>query len=104
MNEIFKRIWQRVYPYGRKVYEWLRPAIEYLRVLYQRVADYYRTHPKARKFSLILGPPLLAFFILILVVLIDSPGKTELGRIQNQVASEVYSADSVLLGRYYTQD
>jgi penicillin-binding protein 1A len=104
MNEIFKRIWQRVYPYCRKVYEWLRPALDYLRTLYEKVAVFYRAHPRVRKLTLILGPPLFAFFTLILVVLIDSPGKTELSRIQNQVASEVYSADSVLLGRYYTQD
>jgi penicillin-binding protein 1A len=32
------------------------------------------------------------------------PGKKDLKEIQNPIASEVYSADSVLLGRYYQQD
>lgn len=32
------------------------------------------------------------------------PDQSELKRIQNPVASEVYSADSVLLGRYYIQE
>lgn len=39
-----------------------------------------------------------------MVVWIETPSNRELRNIQNQVASEVYSADSVLLGRYYTQD
>ena len=104
MNEIFKRIWQWLGPYGRKLQEWLRPALEYVNKIADRTREYFRTHPKARKVTLFLGPPIACFLILITVVLIDSPGKTELGRIQNQVASEVYSADSVLLGRYYTQD
>ena len=50
------------------------------------------------------GPPLLFLFILLIVLLIETPSKQELRNIQNQVASEVFSADSVLLGRYYIQD
>ncbi|MEJ1240720.1 transglycosylase domain-containing protein [Chryseolinea sp. T2] len=104
MNEIFKRIWHWLHPYWRKFREGIQPALEYTNGIINRIREYYRTHPRARKLTLFLGPPLACFLILITVVLIDSPGKTELGRIQNQVASEVYSADSVLLGRYYTQD
>src|SRR4029079_6476545 len=50
--------------------------------------------------SIVLGPPLL----FLLVIWIEIPSKRALRDIQNEVASEVYSADSVLLGRYYTQD
>lgn len=65
---------------------------------------YFKTHPKQRKWtiicSIIFGPPLL----FLLVVWIEIPSKRALRNIQNQVASEVFSADSVLLGRYYIQD
>lgn len=104
MNEMFKRIWQYVYPYARKVYDRTQPARQKALAAYERVREYFRTHPKVRRLTFILGPPLTCFLLLILVVLIETPGTTELRRIQNQVASEVYSADSVLLGRYYTQD
>jgi penicillin-binding protein 1A len=71
---------------------------------YKRISDYFRTHPKQRKWAIIasavFGPPLLFLF----VVWIEIPSKRALRNIQNQVASEVYSADSVLLGRYYIQD
>jgi len=86
------------------IYRKLRPVLRFLAVRYGRVREYYRTHPKARRWSIagavILGPPLLLF----LLVLIQIPSKRALRNIQNQVASEVYSADSVLLGRYYIQD
>jgi penicillin-binding protein 1A len=93
----------------------MHPAIEKLKQFllklllpgkkqYQRVGHYFKTHPKQRKWTIagsaLFGPPLL----LLLVVWIETPGYRDLKNIQNQVASEVYSADSVLLGRYYIQD
>lgn len=42
--------------------------------------------------------------LLLFVVWLETPWNSELRNIRNQVASEVYSADSVLLGRYYIQD
>ncbi|MBD1396392.1 transglycosylase domain-containing protein [Pontibacter sp. JH31] len=52
---------------------------------------------------------LLAFTFFYLVVYTglvggDMPSRNELKAIQNNTASEVYSADQVLLGRYYIQD
>lgn len=71
---------------------------------YHQIIHYYQTHPVARKRSIIgsiiLGPP----FLLLLVILIETPSKRSLRYIRNQVGSEVYSADSVLLGKYYIQD
>jgi penicillin-binding protein 1A len=104
MQEFLKRIKRQV----RFGYVWAyrkaRPLLHYLALRYAQVREYYRTHPKARKWTIagliIGGPPLL----LLLVVWIEVPGKRALRNIQNQVASEVYSADSVLLGRYYLQD
>ena len=44
-------------------------------------------------------------YVLVLAGLFGSlPDQLELKRIQNPVASEIYSADSVLLGRYYIQE
>ena len=81
-----------------------RVALQPVEFYFQRVLEYYRTHPRAKKWSIIgsivLGPPLF----LLLIVWIEIPSYSELRNIQNQVASEVYSADSVLLGRYYIQD
>jgi penicillin-binding protein 1A len=80
------------------------PVIRHIKRWYADLSAYFRTHPKARRWSIIsacvLGPPLL----LLLVVWIEIPGKKELRNIRNQEASEVYSADSLLLGRFYTQD
>ncbi len=85
-------------------YQKVQPLLRVIESYYQRIREYYRTHPGAKKRSIIasvvLGPPLLLFII----AWIQIPSKRELRNIQNQVASEVYSADSVLLGRYYIQD
>src|ERR1041385_1051727 len=67
---------------------------------------------KLRKVSLIAGISILAFvlFFLILYLLVISgatghlPTRDELARIENPMASEVYSADSVLLGRFFLQE
>ena len=50
-----------------------RPLLHVLRVQYERVREYYRTHPRARKWTLILGPPFGAVFLLFLVVWIETP-------------------------------
>jgi penicillin-binding protein 1A len=104
MQAFFERIKKLLKAYLFLAYQKAKPALDYLKVYYDRVAQYYRTHPRARKWSIIgaivLGPPLL----FLLVVWIEIPSKRELRNIQNQVASEIYSADSVLLGRYYIQD
>lgn len=52
----------------------------------------------------IVSPVMLLFFIITAIVVTETPSRVELGNIRNQVASEVYSADSVLLGRYFIQD
>lgn len=64
----------------------------------------FRFPPGMRRWGIIVGPPAVVFFIVTLIIVIDTPGRNELIKIRNQVASEVYSADSVLLGRYFIQD
>lgn len=104
MKTWIERIWKSILCYSQLGLSKLEPFLQKIRPWYDRVVDYYRTHPRIRRLTLFLGPPIFCILLLLIVVLIDSPGNKELGKIQNQVASEVYSADSVLLGRYYTQD
>jgi penicillin-binding protein 1A len=82
----------------------IRPVVRVIRTPFDRIILYFKNHPKARRWTLILGPPSLLVLLLLMVVWIETPSNRELRNIKNQVASEVFSADSVLLGRYYTQD
>jgi penicillin-binding protein 1A len=77
---------------------------EKLRRGYRRLQIYFLRHPKARYGACAgaLGVLLLTLFISF--ILSQTPSKAELTSIKNAVASEVYSSDSVLLGRYYIQD
>jgi penicillin-binding protein 1A len=99
-----KRLIGQIRYFLQVAYQKVQPVLRVIESYYQRIREYYRTHPKARKWSIVasivLGPPLF----LLLIAWIQIPSKRELRNIQNQVASEVYSADSVLLGRYYIQD
>ncbi|MEJ7646306.1 MAG: transglycosylase domain-containing protein [Chryseolinea sp.] len=104
MKALFVRIGRSGYYYLILAYRKSRPVINALKVRYQTILLYYKTHPKARRLTFLLGPPIIFLIVLFIIVLVETPGKRELQNIQNQVASEVYSADSVLLGRYYTQD
>ena len=65
-----------------------------------------------RKIAIIAGLACFVFasFFLVLYLLVISgatgplPTKEELSRVENPMASEVYSADSVLLGRFFLQE
>lgn len=104
MKTWIERIWRSILYYSRLGVSKLEPFLQKIRPWYDHLINYFKTHPRVRKLTLFLGPPIFCISLLLIVVLIDSPGNSELRKIQNQVASEVYSADSVLLGRYYTQD
>ena len=82
----------------------VRPVVDAIQSRFSSIINYFKTHPRIRKWTLILGPPAFLFLLLMVVVLIETPSNRRLRNIKNQVASEVFSADSVLLGRYYTQD
>jgi penicillin-binding protein 1A len=92
---------QQLSAFAKKAFK----AVKVLIVQYrQRVKAYYQQHPRQKKRHLIalaiFGPPLL----FLMVVWIEIPSRRALRNIQNQLPSEVYSADSVLLGRFYIQD
>jgi penicillin-binding protein 1A len=65
-----------------------------------------------RKISMVAGIACLAFilFFAVLYILVITgatgslPSREELSRVENPTASEVYSADSVLLGRFFLQE
>jgi penicillin-binding protein 1A len=92
----------------RYFYQWAlskaQPVLNVIQSRYEGIVHYYKTHPRTRKWTLIAGPPFVLLLLLLTVVLIETPSNRKLRNIKNQVASEVFSADSVLLGRYYTQD
>lgn len=75
-----------------------------LKTRYRRLNIYFRRHRKVKyavySFS-VFSFLLVAFF---LVILTQTPSTRDLTTVKNAVASEVYSADSVLLGRYFIQD
>lgn len=107
-QEFFKSIFRKIKGWAVRFYRWAWPywlkVKPYIKPYYDRVVRYFQTHPKARKAAYILGPPFFLFLILLFVVWIETPWSSDLRNIRNQVASEVYSADSVLLGRYYIED
>ena len=99
--------WQgvrRIRRWYAQTVRWLWPYWLKVKPGYDRLELYYKTHPRARKVTIILGPPFGVLFLILFTVWIETPWNSELRRIRNQVASEVYSADSVLLGRFYLQD
>lgn len=108
LRRFFEIIFRTIKKWAIGFYRWAWPywlkIQPYVKPYYDKVVRYFQTHPRARKAAYILGPPFFLLFILLFVVWIETPWNSELRRIRNQVASEVYSADSVLLGRYYIQD
>lgn len=103
-QEFFVNIFRSIKKWAVQFYRWAWPYWLKVKPYYDKVAAFFQAHPKIRKASYILSPLFLLFVILLLVVWIETPWSSELRNIRNQVASEVYSADSVLLGRYYIQD
>lgn len=78
------------------------PAGVQLRVL--RVRRYLRGHSYARYSLFSFASIFLLLVGFIVFVHTQTVSRKELTSIRNAVASEVYSADSVLLGRYFIQD
>ena len=104
MQDFFSRVIQNIKRWYAQVLHWIDPFLQYLKPWYDKAALYFRTHRWARIAAYIGGPPFVIFVILLFVVWIETPWDSELRNVRNQVASEIYSADSVLLGRYYIQD
>lgn len=65
---------------------------------------YLNDHPRVKYATMGIGALSVLLLAFIMFILTQTPSKAELTTIKNAVASEVYSADSVLLGRYFIQD
>ncbi|CAN5158885.1 transglycosylase domain-containing protein [soil metagenome] len=92
---LFRKAWR---------YTKLRPYLLRTSESLGKINLYFDTHPRIRRWTMFATPPLAFLLLLAFLIWIETPGSRELRNIQNQVASEVYSADSVLLGRYFLQD
>lgn len=77
------------------------------RIIFQ-LTEYFRSRPKLsqglRIGLWVLLPLCLAFLTLYCIVYFSIPSRSELKHVQNYTASEVYSEEGVMLGRYYIQD
>src|SRR5918999_2550300 len=89
----FQKIWNR---YGRRL-----AVPGSVRRWFYRVITYFRNHPRVRYATYGLSAACLLLVSFVCFILTQTPSKKQLTTIKNAVASEVYSADSVLLGRYY---
>lgn len=74
------------------------------RAVAQRIGLFMQRHPRLGYASLALASLTLLLVFFLAFVFTQTPSRHELSSIRNAVASEVYSADSVLLGRYFIQD
>lgn len=72
--------------------------------LLSRGKVYFTCNPKVKYAAYGMGSLTLLLVLFVYLVLTQTPSKKELMSIKNAEASEVYSADSVLLGRYFIQD
>lgn len=104
MQEYFRRLKATLKKGGEQLSRWANPFWLKVKPAYEKVALYFKTHPRIRRVVLFISPFVFVVFLLLLTVWIETPWSSDLRNIRNQVASEVYSADSVLLGRYYIQD
>ena len=75
-----------------------------IRQQYLKFKAYADQHPVLSKILYAGSAVFLLLLAFSIFVLTQTPSKGELATIKNAVASEVYSADSVLLGRYFIQD
>lgn len=104
MQDFFQRAISSIQHWYGKIKNWIWPYWLLVKPWYEKAKHYFKTHRWARIAAYIAGPPFAIFVLLLFVVWFETPWNSELRNIHNQVASEIYSADSVLLGRYYIQD
>src|SRR5687767_7629520 len=104
MREFFQQTILTIKKWYAQVVHWIQPYWLRIKPWFDKIVLYFKTHRKARIAVYIIGPPFFVFILLLFVVWLETPWNSELRNIRNQVASEIYSADSVLLGRYYIQD
>lgn len=81
-----------------------KPLWEEIKSELYKIVLLIKSHPKTRVALIACMIPAIVVVTLTAIVLKETPGMKELRLIQNPIASEVYTADSVLIGRYFIQD
>lgn len=81
--------------------EWLKKIVSLVR---GRLIRFFATQRKLKIAGAVLVILLIPIIIIAVVVARHVPDYATLKAIENPIASEVYTADSVLIGRYYVQD
>ncbi|HZX74836.1 MAG TPA: transglycosylase domain-containing protein, partial [Cyclobacteriaceae bacterium] len=104
IRDFIQQVLRKLKRWYALAYRWAWPYILKAKPWYDKVVLYFQTHRRARTAAYIVGPPFALLVLILFLVWIETPWNSELRNFHNQVASEVYSADSVLLGRYYLQD
>jgi penicillin-binding protein 1A len=88
----------------RKYFSWIEKRGKPLLDFFSRYIAILEKNKKIRLTAIGAALIVLPLVVLMTVVLIEVPSKNELQKIENPIASEVYTADSVLIGRYYIQN
>jgi penicillin-binding protein 1A len=88
----------------KKVFAAIKAKGELLFAFFERKINFLERNRKYRVAAICVAVILVPVFIILSVVLVEVPSKNELRKIRNPIASEVYTADSVLIGRYYIQN
>jgi len=104
MQSVFKRILSFLKFHVGHVYHWSRSYTKRVSVWAAGKYRYHKSHPRLTVAFALLLIPLLSIILLLSVVWYDTPRNDELRAVRNPIASEVYTSDSVLIGRYFVQD
>lgn len=103
MKEFLRSIKQKIQELNARHFGRFRIPAR-VRAVAQRTGLYMQRNPRIGYASLVVASLGLLLVFFLAFVFTQTPSKHELSSIRNAVASEVYSADSVLLGRYFIQD
>ena len=87
-----------------KVVGGIQSGAQWLFAFLTRPIKILEQNRRAQVISIFAALIFIPFFLLLSVVFTDVPSKKELRKIQNPIASEVYTADSVLIGLYFIQN
>jgi penicillin-binding protein 1A len=104
MQGMFRNFSARVRFHLNRLYEKARPLSIQFRIRKDHITAYLQAHPRLKYLLLAGSVPLLLLLLLVALVMYDIPSGKDLRAIQNPIASEIYTSDSVMIGRYFVQD
>jgi penicillin-binding protein 1A len=85
----------------RPGYAWIRKSVS---ATIGRVSLFFQNHRKARLAMIAISIPILLLMGLFVFVFFQIPDRHTLASFRNPVPSEIYTADGVLIGRYFIQE